>query len=166
MGALLLQLAHHWPLCCFTGLEHDSSTAARARANIRSAGLLDKMRLRVCDATAMPLPDNCIDVVVSDLPFGRQHGSLAINAELYPRLLSEIARVMRPAGRATLLTSAESSGFLLSGAVSVGLQVVSEVPLLFGGSFDKRRCTLVCLGREASAGRSAFDLPAVEEEVI
>jgi len=57
------------------------------------------------DVTYMPLRDCCIDVVVSDLPFGRRHGSKRANKTLYPALLHNLSRIVRPGtGRAVLLT--------------------------------------------------------------
>lgn len=67
------------------------------------------------DCGALPLRDASVDCFISDLPFGRQHGTVEHNlTSLYPRLLREIGRALRPlTGRAVLLTSAESSGALV-----------------------------------------------------
>ena len=57
------------------------------------------------DTTNMPLRTASIDVLVSDLPFGRRIGTKTMNSALYPKLLSEMARVTPPStGRAILLT--------------------------------------------------------------
>jgi 23S rRNA G2445 N2-methylase RlmL len=62
----------------------------------------DMLRL---DVTRMPFKDNSIDVLVSDLPFGRRHGSKKGNKVLYPALLNDMARIARlKTGRAVLLT--------------------------------------------------------------
>lgn len=44
--------------------------------------------------------------VLTDLPFGKQFGTVQGNERLYPRVLAELARVVRCGGRAVLLTSA------------------------------------------------------------
>lgn len=57
------------------------------------------------DATKLPLRSQCVDVVVSDLPFGKRSGSKADNRVLYYRSLVELARVTKMnTGRAVLLT--------------------------------------------------------------
>jgi hypothetical protein len=62
----------------------------------------DKLRL---DVTNMPFKDNSVDVIVSDLPFGRRHGSKRGNKTLYPAMLRDMGRVARlKTGRAVLLT--------------------------------------------------------------
>ena len=43
--------------------------------------------------------------VLTDLPFGKQFGSLEENRDLYPAALSELARVLRIGGLAVVLTS-------------------------------------------------------------
>merc|ERR1711924_404374 len=97
------------------------------------------------DATAMSIPDQSVDLVVSDLPFGRRHGSVLENQTLYPQILLEVSRVLRPSGRVVLLTGEESISATLHGAVESGLDVIHQVPLLFGGSQDTLRCILICL---------------------
>lgn len=62
----------------------------------------DIMRL---DVTSMPFREDSVDVFISDLPFGRRHGSKRINKTLYPALLRDMGRVARlETGRAVLLT--------------------------------------------------------------
>jgi len=64
------------------------------------------------DITKIPLRDNSIDVLVTDLPFGKRSGSKADNRVLYPRILNSMARVVKPTtGRAVLLTQDKNSMF-------------------------------------------------------
>jgi|HigsolmetaAR202D_1030399.scaffolds.fasta_scaffold00324_11 Predicted N6-adenine-specific DNA methylase len=61
------------------------------------------------DATCLPLPNASVDVVLSNLPFGRQvavEGDLSAN---YSAILQELARILRPNGRAALLTDGGSA---------------------------------------------------------
>jgi Putative RNA methylase family UPF0020 len=56
------------------------------------------------DAANLPLRDESVDVVVSDLPFGQQCLSSAKLASVMPLLVSELARVLRRgSGRMVLL---------------------------------------------------------------
>ena len=64
--------------------------------------LLDIYQWDVCN---LPLKENSVDVIVTDLPFGKKSGSKQKNWDLYPSALVEMARVCPPVtGRAVLLT--------------------------------------------------------------
>jgi len=58
------------------------------------------------------LRDNSVDVIISDLPFGKRSGSKADNRVLYPNTMLAMARLVRPdTGRAVLLTQDKNSMF-------------------------------------------------------
>ncbi|XP_023333810.1 THUMP domain-containing protein 3 [Eurytemora carolleeae] len=65
------------------------------------------------------LRDNSVDVIITDLPFGKRSGSKADNRVLYPQTLKAMARIVRPeTGRAVLLTQDKTSMFKTMGSVS------------------------------------------------
>jgi tRNA G10 N-methylase Trm11 len=86
---------------------------AAARDNIAQAGIATHTCVMHADCAVLPVRDASVDVLVCDLPFGKQHGTVEGNKELYPRVLSEAARVVRPGGRAVLLTSDTNADTLL-----------------------------------------------------
>ena len=86
------------------GCDIDPAALACARENLRAAGLARQTRLEQWDATAMPLPDERVDVICADLPFGQLVGSHAENEAFYPAVFAEAARVARPGARMVLLT--------------------------------------------------------------
>ena len=76
--------------------------------NLKSFPAMDVILWDVVKAGC--LRDNSVDVVVSDLPFGRRSGSKADNRKLYPDTLISLARLVRPnTGRAVLLTQDKTS---------------------------------------------------------
>lgn len=84
------------------GSDAEEAMIAGCRANLPEADLF------LADATAMPLCDNSVDAVVTDLPYGQ---SVRIRAEsmerLYSRSLAEIRRVLREGRRAVVVTHRE-----------------------------------------------------------
>lgn len=61
--------------------------------------------LALWDASAMPLRSRSVDKLVCNLPFGKKIGSHSENQKLYAAFFKEMARVVKPGGRAVLLTS-------------------------------------------------------------
>ncbi|XP_046406100.1 THUMP domain-containing protein 3-like isoform X1 [Ischnura elegans] len=58
------------------------------------------------DTANLPLRTSSIDVIVTDMPFGKRSGSKASNKVLYPNALKEFGRILRNgSGRAVLLTA-------------------------------------------------------------
>ena len=179
-AALLLEARESWPGCAYFGCDWDPSQLARASANVAYAAAAaatvsvdaaahqppvpspatspGSLLLALADGGALPLRDGSVDVILSDLPFGRQHGSVEGNLlTLYPRLLAEMGRVLaRGRGRAVLLTGAASVAPLVEwdALASVGLAHACTVPLVHG-SID---CALVLLHTASAAdGASLFD---------
>ncbi len=71
----------------------DNAGRRRCAIGRRRQCLIDVVRW---DAANLPLRDNIVDRIASDLPFGRKCGSRRSNRCLYPRLFRECARVLRP----------------------------------------------------------------------
>ena len=74
------------------------------------------MSLAHGSCTLLPVRAASVDVLLCDLPFGKMFGSVDGNRELYPKMLAEAARAVRPGGRAVLLTS-DSNGELMEAQV-------------------------------------------------
>ena len=103
-GTILIERLLLAPARRAVGCDTDAAALDCARQNLAAAGLVRAARLEPWDATALPLPDESVDVIVADLPFGQLVGSHRENLELYPRVLAEAARVARPGARMALLT--------------------------------------------------------------
>ncbi len=108
-----------WP----TSIRYATQTLAAAGA---SASLLR------WDAGRLPLLAASVDRLASNLPFGHRVGRGPVVRAFYRRLLPEIARVLRPGGRAALLTSRRR---WLSRTISDNPRLKRDrcLPLLLGG---------------------------------
>ena len=91
--------------------EISHNPAEKARTNLEKypelVGLKRGLSMDVArfDATFLPLKTASVDVVITDLPFGLRVGSKKSNEELYPKVLMEAARIVKPAsGRGAFLT--------------------------------------------------------------
>ncbi|CAE7305866.1 Thumpd2 [Symbiodinium natans] len=124
------------------------------------------------DATRLPLPDAFADVVVCDLPFGRQFGSVEGNKELYPKLLREFHRVTKPTGRCLLLTAAENEAALAQAAAPWSM--VAKASWKLGNKLPAIVVALTPSARDATyaldmfnpkAGRFALQRKALNPEL-
>ena len=102
-GTLLLERAALAPSRLILGGDIWPTSLDYATQTLAAAGV--RASLARWDARHLPLAPASIDRVASNLPFGHRisHGPIVRN--FYRRLLPELARVLRPGGRAALLTS-------------------------------------------------------------
>ena len=84
------------------------------------------------DARHLPLPQASVDRVASNLPFGHRVGHGPVVRAFYQSLLPELSRVLRPGGRAALLTSRQRwLGRAIEG--SPALHRERTIPIILGG---------------------------------
>ena len=103
-GSILIERADLMPVKMAIGCDINEEALRCARRNVTAAKVPARILLAPWDACALPLPDQCVDVVCGDLPFGHHVGSHQENLALYPQLMAEAARVLRPKGRCVILT--------------------------------------------------------------
>uniref|UniRef100_A0A6I8RQQ6 THUMP domain containing 3 n=1 Tax=Xenopus tropicalis TaxID=8364 RepID=A0A6I8RQQ6_XENTR len=114
-GAIPIEGVSEWPGSFFLAGDNNKQAVNRTGSNIQS--LLRKHQspesapsnLRIdavhWDISSLPLRDGSVDVIVTDMPFGKRMGSKKKNWDLYPACLREMSRVCRAGtGRAVLLT--------------------------------------------------------------
>ncbi|NNG39486.1 methyltransferase domain-containing protein [Flexivirga sp. ID2601S] len=112
--------------------DSDAESVATARRNVAALGLDDAVEVLEADAAHLPLDDDCVDRVVSDLPFGKRIGSNELNRTLYPAILRDLERVLTADGRCVLLTD-DKRVFADAVARARGLKVVGERVIRYNG---------------------------------
>lgn len=107
-GAIPVECCHGWNdewLAYVLSGEIEPKPIYKCKVNLNSYPVGPPRDLLQLDLRKSPIRDGSIDVFVSDLPFGRRHGSKKNNKTLYPALIREMARMARlQTGRASLLT--------------------------------------------------------------
>jgi tRNA (guanine6-N2)-methyltransferase len=102
-GTILIERAHLGRYAMLAGFDRDAGAIAAAQENIgpryRPIGLAES------DALRLPLVSGAATHLVTNLPWGTKYGSHGENRRLYPRLVEEFARVVRPGGRLVMLTA-------------------------------------------------------------
>ncbi len=102
-ATVLIERAHFGRYTMLLGGDSDRDTLEAARENIGPR--YKPIEIRQWDAVALPLEDASVDKVVSNLPWGMKHGSHGDNRRLYPRLVAEFRRVLKPGGTMVLLSA-------------------------------------------------------------
>uniref|UniRef100_A0A8C7EJJ9 tRNA (guanine(6)-N(2))-methyltransferase THUMP3 n=2 Tax=Neovison vison TaxID=452646 RepID=A0A8C7EJJ9_NEOVI len=115
-GAIPIEGATEWSNCYHIAGDNNPLAVNRAANNISS--LLTKSQIKEgkvswslpidavqWDICNLPLRTGSVDIIVTDMPFGKRMGSKKRNWNLYPACLREMSRVCKPGtGRAALLT--------------------------------------------------------------
>jgi tRNA (guanine6-N2)-methyltransferase len=102
-GTILIERAHLGRYAMLTGYDRDSDAIAAARLNIGPR--YRPLGLGVADAARLPMRNGAASHLITNLPWGSRFGSHQDNRQLYPLLIEEFARVVRPGGRLVMLTA-------------------------------------------------------------
>ncbi len=102
--AEVLELARHAGVRP-AGLWGGDVEPAALRAAGQNLRRLGRVTLARWDATSLPLPDQSVDRILCNPPFGKQIGRPGDIGPLYQGLLDECNRVLRPRGRTVFLVS-------------------------------------------------------------
>lgn len=106
--------------------------AVRAAApNLRSLG---RVFLQQWDARMLPLPDQSVQRIISNPPFGKQLGTPETIGPLYRQSLREFDRVLEPRGKAVFLVSEFAALRAACDVVGWKLQQTTKVRVLGQGT--------------------------------
>nr|XP_003700964.1 PREDICTED: THUMP domain-containing protein 3-like isoform X2 [Megachile rotundata] len=87
------------------GGDNHPKAIARTKSNVDTSCTKCKIDLMHWSVQQLPLKDSCVDIVITDMPFGKRSGRMIDNRILYKQFLIELGRIMKPStGRAALLT--------------------------------------------------------------
>jgi tRNA (guanine6-N2)-methyltransferase len=102
-GTILIERANMGRYKLLLGGDRREDALAITRANVGPR--YKPIELRQWDARDLPIDVGSVSAVAVNLPFGKQIGTPEENRALYPAVLREIARVLRPGGRLVALTA-------------------------------------------------------------
>jgi tRNA (guanine6-N2)-methyltransferase len=102
-GTVLIERAHLGRYRMLLGGDLDAEALDAARSNVGPR--YKPIALIPWDAATLPLRAASVTKIVTNLPWGLRHGSHADNRRLYPRMLAEFRRALRPGGLMVLLTA-------------------------------------------------------------
>ncbi|MFC1717448.1 methyltransferase domain-containing protein [Candidatus Poribacteria bacterium] len=102
-GTIPIERAFFGPYDKITGGDISEDIVMSAKSNVEASRR--SIDLELWNVSAMPLPDHSVDRIVCNLPFGKRIGSQTENQRLYSSFFKEMVRVLKPGGKAVLLTS-------------------------------------------------------------
>ncbi|KAL7987262.1 hypothetical protein Chor_006181 [Crotalus horridus] len=106
LGTILLEAATEWPNVYYFGSDISDSQLQGAYSNIRDASLIDKIELFKSSVTELPFLSESIDVILTDIPFGKKF-KITEDMKFLPRVFQELERVLCFGGTIVLLLSQE-----------------------------------------------------------
>ncbi|XP_012531430.1 THUMP domain-containing protein 3 isoform X2 [Monomorium pharaonis] len=84
--------------------DNDSRATDRTKSNMNASTVGCKIDLVQWTASKLPFKDSFIDVIVTDMPFGKRSGNKSYNKFFYKDFLLELGRMVKINGRIILLT--------------------------------------------------------------
>jgi len=105
VGILSIEAAKEYPEATYIVSDNNSTQIDSCYKNIHYANLSSLVDILKVDMKKCPLRNSSVNVILSDLPFGKRFGSLVEIESLYPSILLEIDRVLVPGGKCVLLTN-------------------------------------------------------------
>ncbi|KAL6457856.1 hypothetical protein MHYP_G00330860 [Metynnis hypsauchen] len=179
-GAIPLEGVIEWTHSFFLSGDNHDMAVSRTVNNINhivkrrkdggSASLGLPIDTAQWDLCHLPMRTSSVDIITTDMPFGKRMGSKKKNWDLYPSCLREMARVCRPGtGRAVVLTQDkkcfQKALVRMSGLWRKSHTVWVNVGGLHAGVFVLRR-TGANFGTTPEDVREPYTAPESQEEDV
>ncbi|XP_025987870.1 THUMP domain-containing protein 3 [Solenopsis invicta] len=84
--------------------DNDSRAVNRTKSNMDASTVGCKIDLVQWTASKLPFKDSFVDIIVTDMPFGKRSGNKSHNKVFYKEFLLELGRIVKLNGRIILLT--------------------------------------------------------------
>ncbi|XP_075720536.1 U6 snRNA (guanine-N(2))-methyltransferase THUMPD2 isoform X2 [Rhinoderma darwinii] len=105
VGTILLEAALEWPHASFLGIDKSESQLKHALENVKKAGVMNSVAFLKASVLGLPILSESMDVVISDIPFGKKFTCSKDMKELLPDIIRQMERVLRVGGVLVLLLS-------------------------------------------------------------
>jgi len=105
-GIIPIVAAETWKNSYFIGGDISTEAVEKAVANVFKANVI--VELIHWNAFKIPLASKSVDISITDIPNGKRIGSYKKSVHLYTRLFRELTRIVKPRGKAILLTQEKS----------------------------------------------------------
>ncbi|XP_053567886.1 THUMP domain-containing protein 2 [Bombina bombina] len=105
VGTILLEAAQEWPGVHFLGIDVNDSQLKSAVHNTKTAALTHSIEFLKGSILGLPIRSEYVDVLISDIPFGKKFTASKCIKQLLPDILREMERVVRVQGVIVLLLS-------------------------------------------------------------
>ena len=102
-GTIPIERAMAGPYSRIIGGDVEKEILSAAQSNVDASR--KSVELELWDVSSMPMQDQSVDRLVCNLPFGKRIGSPSENRGLYSSFFREMVRILKPGGKAVLLTS-------------------------------------------------------------
>lgn len=100
-GSIVIEAAQRGAVASGGDIDHDRLAAACS--NVQASGV--KATLCLMDSRQLPLERECVERIVTNMPWGRQVTVDSALQDFYAQTLCELRRVLQPDGRVTILTN-------------------------------------------------------------
>ncbi|XP_043253049.1 THUMP domain-containing protein 3-like [Colletes gigas] len=104
-GSIPIEAGLVYSQCHIIGGDNHPKAVVRAKSNIDESATGCKIDLVHWNVSHLPFQDSYVDIVVTDMPFGKRSGRIVDNRILYKQFLIELGRILKlSTGRSVLLT--------------------------------------------------------------
>ncbi|KAM3930568.1 U6 snRNA (guanine-N(2))-methyltransferase THUMPD2 [Leptodactylus fuscus] len=158
VGTILLEAALEWPHATFLGIDKSESQLKHAIDNVKKAGVMNSVSFLKGSVLGLPVLSETMDVIISDIPFGKKFTCSKDMKDLLPDIIREMERVLRIGGVLVLLLSQKlhyhlKSNFYFTSKESENLQI--------HGSVSPSQCSSDSLKAKGQIAMKNFNFPSL-----